>query len=184
MGVVSAVARQIDADSPLVYIQPDTAINPGNSGGPLVNVNGEVVGVNKFILSQSGGNEGLGFAIPSRVVDVAFQQLRKYGHLHRAEIGIGIQTITPTMASALNLPRKYGVVISDVKPDSTAEAAGLQIGGVLVGVDGRAGDNMPFRAFSFLSLENGDKVHLVLLRGKDPVALDGKDIEPPHPMGL
>src|SRR5713226_8759813 len=66
MGVVSAVARQIDADSPLVYIQTDTAINPGNSGGPLVNVNGEVVGVNTFILSQSGGNEGLGFAIPSR----------------------------------------------------------------------------------------------------------------------
>src|SRR5216684_1520138 len=138
MGVVSAVARQIDADSPLIYIQTDTAINPGNSGGPLVNVNGEVVGVNTFILSQSGGNEGLGFAIPSRVVDVAFQQLRKYGHLHRAEIGIGIQTITPTMAAALNLPRKYGVVISDVKPGSTAEAAGVQIGDVLAAVDGRA----------------------------------------------
>jgi serine protease Do len=182
MGVVSAVARQIDADSPLIYIQTDTAINPGNSGGPLVNVNGEVVGVNTFILSQSGGNEGLGFAIPSRVVNVAFQQLRKYGHLHRAEIGIGIQTITPTLAAALNLPRTYGVVISDVQPGSTAEAAGVQIGDVLAGVDGREVDNLPFAAFHFLSLETGDKVHLDLLRGKERFALDVKVMEPPHDM--
>ena len=182
MGVVSAVARQIDVDSPLVYIQTDTAINPGNSGGPLVNVNGEVVGVNTFILSQSGGNEGLGFAIPSRVVSVAFQQLRKYGHLHHAEIGIGIQTITPTMAAALNLPRKYGVVISDVKPGSTAEAAGVQIGDVLAALDGRAVNNLPFVAFHFLSMETGDKVHLDLLRGKERFALDVKVMEPSHDM--
>jgi serine protease Do len=182
MGVVSAVARQIDADSPLIYIQTDTAINPGNSGGPLVNVNGEVVGVNTFILSQSGGNEGLGFAIPSRVVNVAFQQLRKYGHLHRAEIGIGIQTITPTLAAALNLPRNYGVLISDVQPGSTAEAAGVQIGDVLAGVDGRSVENLPFAAFHFLSLETGDKVHLDLLRGKERFALDVKVMEPPHDM--
>src|SRR2546426_2137020 len=86
MGVVSAVARQTDPDSPLVYIQTDTPINPGNSGGPLVNVNGEVVGVNTFILSQSGGNEGLGFAVPCAIVNLAYRQLRKYGHLHRPEI--------------------------------------------------------------------------------------------------
>jgi serine protease Do len=182
MGVISAVARQIDADSPLIYIQTDTAINPGNSGGPLVNVNGEVVGVNTFILSQSGGNEGLGFAIPSRVVNVAFQQLRKYGHLHRAEIGVGIQTITPMLAAALNLPRTYGVVISDVQPGSTGEAAGVQIGDVLAGVDGREVDNLPFAAFHFLLLETGDKVHLDLLRGKERFALDVKVMEPPHEM--
>jgi serine protease Do len=182
MGVVSAVARQIDADSPLIYIQTDTAINPGNSGGPLVNVNGEVVGVNTFILSQSGGNEGLGFAIPSRVVNVAFQQLRKYGHLHRAEIGIGIQTITPTLAAALDLPRNYGVVISDVRPESTAEAAGVQIGDVLAGIDGKGVENLPFAAFHFLSLETGSSVHLDLVRGKERFALDVKVMEPPHDM--
>jgi serine protease Do len=182
MGVVSAVARQTDPDSPQIYIQTDTAINPGNSGGPLVNVNGEVVGVNTFILSQSGGNEGLGFAIPSNVVKIAFQQLRKYGHLHHAEIGIGIQTITPTMAAALNLPRKYGVVISDVQPGSTAEAAGVQIGDVLAAVDGRPADNLPLVAFHFLLVETGDKVHLDLLRGKERFALGVKVMEPPRDM--
>ena len=182
MGVVSAVARQIDPDSPLVYIQTDAAINPGNSGGPLVNVNGEVLGVNTFILSESGGNEGLGFAIPSSVINVAFRQLRKYGHLHRAQIGIGIQTITPTMAAALSLPRTYGVIISDVQPGSTAEAAGVQIGDVLAGVDGRPVDNLPFVGFHFLSLETGDTVHLDLLRGKERFALDVKVMEAPHDM--
>ncbi len=109
LGVVSSVARQIDTDSPMVYIQTDAPINPGNSGGPLVNVDGEVVGINTFILSQSGGNEGLGFAIPSSVVNVAYQQLRKFGHIHRMQIGIGVQTISPTLAAAMNLPRNYGV---------------------------------------------------------------------------
>jgi serine protease Do len=84
-GVISAVARQTDPDSPLVYVQTDAAINPGNSDDPVVNVNGEVVGVNTFILSQSGGNEGLCFAIPSGVVSVVYKQLRKFGHLHRSE---------------------------------------------------------------------------------------------------
>ena len=116
LGVISSVARQTDPDSPMVYIQTDAPINPGNSGGPLVNVDGAVVGVNTFILSQSGGNEGLGFAIPSSVVSVAYRQLRKFGHVHRVEIGIGVQTITPVLAAAMNLPRSYGVIISDVAP--------------------------------------------------------------------
>jgi len=182
MGVVSAVARQTEPDSPMVYIQTDAPINPGNSGGPLVNVNGEVVGVNTFILSQSGGNEGLGFAIPSNVVNVAFQQLRKFGHVHRAEIGIGIQTITPNMAAALSLPRTYGVVVSDVLPGSTAEAAGMKIGDVLASMDGRATDNLPIVAFHFYSLETGDKVHLDVLRGKGRLTFDVPVMAAPRDM--
>ncbi len=180
MGVVSAVARQTEPDSPMIYIQTDAPINPGNSGGPLVNVDGEVVGVNTFILTQSGGNEGLGFAIPSNVVNVVFRQLRKFGHLHRAEIGIGIQTITPSMAAALNLPRTYGVVVSDVLPGSPAEAAGVQIGDVLAAVDGKAGDSLPLVAFHFYLLERGDKAHLDILRGKDRLVFDVPVMEPPH----
>jgi serine protease Do len=182
MGVVSAVARQTDPDSPLVYIQTDAPINPGNSGGPLVNVNGEVVGVNTFILSQSGGNEGLGFAIPCNLLTITYQQLRKFGHLHRAEIGIGIQTITPSLAAAINLPRKYGVVISDVLPDSPAQAAGVRVGDVLVGMDGTAVENLPYVGFHLLSREMGEKVHLDVLRGKDRLAFDVPVMEPPHDM--
>jgi len=182
MGVVSAVARQTEPDSPMIYIQTDAPINPGNSCGPLVNVDGEVVGVNTFILTQSGGNEGLGFAIPSNVVNIAVRQLRKFGHLHRAEIGIGIQTITPTMAEALRLPRTYGVVVSDVLPGSPAAAAGIQINDVLAGVDGRAADSLPLVAFHFYLLETGDKVHLDILRGSNRLVFDVPVMEPPRDM--
>ena len=84
MGVVSATERQIDPDNPAIYIQTDAPINPGNSGGPLVDVDGKVVGINTFILSESGGNEGLGFAIPSNVVKTVYEQLRAEGHVHGA----------------------------------------------------------------------------------------------------
>ena len=97
-GLVSAVARQIDPDSPLIYVQTDAPINPGNSGGPLVNIRGEVVGINTFIISQSGGNDGLGFAIPSATVRTVFRQLKQYGQLRRQEVGMSLQTITPDMA--------------------------------------------------------------------------------------
>jgi serine protease Do len=179
-GVISAVARQTDPDSPMVYIQTDAPINPGNSGGPLVNVNGEVVGVNTFILSQSGGNEGLGFAIPSSVLNVAYRQLRKFGHLHRPEVGLGLQTITPSLAAALNLSRNYGLIVSDVKPGGPAEAVGLRIADVLLSSDGRPADNLPIVTFHFFSLEQGDKVHLEVLRGKLRLAFDVPVVEHPH----
>jgi len=181
-GMISAVARQTDPDSPKVYVQTDAPINPGNSGGPLVNVSGEVVGVNTFILSQSGGNEGLGFAIPSAVVNVVYKQLRKFGHLHQTEIGISVQTITPTMADALKLTRKYGVIISDVLPGGPAEAAGLRIGDALVAIDGREASNLPFVAFHLMFREYGEKVHVDLMRGNLRLAFDVPVMEPPRDM--
>ena len=114
MGVVSSVARQPDPDSPTIYIQTDAPINPGNSGGPLVNVNGELVGLNTFILTESGGSQGLGFAIPSAIVASAYPQLRKYGHLHRGLMGFSMQAITPALAAGLGLSRTSGVMVSDV----------------------------------------------------------------------
>src|SRR5450432_116266 len=110
MGVVSALNRQPDPDKPLTYIQTDAPINPGNSGGPLVDMNGAVVGINTFILSQGGGSEGLGFAIPARVVDFVYHSLRKYGHVHRVEVKAGAETITPTMAEGLGLAQDWGVI--------------------------------------------------------------------------
>src|SRR5579875_2698535 len=88
MGVVSAVARQIKSDDPMVYIQTDAPINPGNSGGPLVDAQGHVMGINTFILTQSGGSEGIGFAIPSNLAKEIFQQLKTQGHVHRAQLGL------------------------------------------------------------------------------------------------
>jgi serine protease Do len=182
LGVVSSVARQTDPDSPMVYIQTDAPINPGNSGGPLVNVEGEVIGINTFILSQSGGNEGLGFAIPSSVVNVAYQQLRKFGHIHRTQIGIGIQTISPILATAMNLPRNYGVIVSDVLPESPALAAGVRVGDVLLSVDGRVADSVPYVSFRLMSVDAGAKVHLEVLRGQEKLAFDVPVVEPPHEM--
>ncbi|HKN74536.1 MAG TPA: trypsin-like peptidase domain-containing protein [Candidatus Acidoferrum sp.] len=164
-GLISAVARQLDPDSPLIYIQTDAPINPGNSGGPLVNLNGEVVGVNTFILSQSGGNEGLGFAIPSATVRTVYRQLKQFGHLRRQEIGIGIQTISPSIALGLGLKQEYGVIISDVLPGGPAEAAGLMVGDILVSIDGQPADNLPSVNYFFLLRDSADKVQVTVLRG-------------------
>jgi serine protease Do len=143
MGVISAVGRQPDPDRPLVYIQTDAPINPGNSGGPLVDMDGYVVGLNTMILSEGGGSEGLGFAIPARVVRFVYQSLRKYGHVHRVEIGATAQNITPTLSEGLGLAQSFGVIICDVNPGGSAESAGLKIGDVVVSADDRRIDTLP-----------------------------------------
>jgi serine protease Do len=164
MGVVSAVARQPDPDNPLVYVQTDAPINHGNSGGPLVNVKGELVGINTFILSNSGTSQGLGFAIPSALVQMAYPKLREFGHLHRGEIGILLQTITPTLASGLGLSQDWGAMISDVAPGSPAAAAGLQVQDVVVSIDGAAVDGVPRLAFQLFTRSAGDVVRLKVRR--------------------
>jgi serine protease Do len=181
MGIVSAKGRaNVGIADYEDFIQTDAAINPGNSGGPLVNVDGEVVGINTFILSTSGGNEGLGFAIPSGVVAAAYPQLRKYGHIHRGEIGVEVQTITPTLASGLGLARDWGVVISDVLPDSPADKAGLQIQDIILAVDDRPVDNLPILGLMMLSRGPGQKMKFEVLRGTDKLSFEVQTIEHPH----
>jgi serine protease Do len=176
-GLVSAVARQTDPDSPLIYIQTDAPINPGNSGGPLVNIKGEVVGVNTFILSQSGGNEGLGFAIPCATARTVFKQLTKYGQLRRQEVGMSIQTITHPMAASLGLSRDFGVIISDVWPNGPAEKAGVKVGDILVSVDGQAADNLPTVNYNFRLRDSNDPVKLVVLRGTSEITFQVEAVE-------
>jgi len=171
MGVVSAVARQPDPTKAMTYIQTDAPINPGNSGGPLVDMNGSVIGINTFILSQTGGSEGLGFAIPARIVDFVYRSLRKYGHVHRVEIGASAQEITPTLADGLQLARHWGVIIADVKPDGPAAAAGLQIQDIVLSADDRRIETLP-QLSSALYLHRLDEVlKLEILRGEEKKTL-------------
>jgi serine protease Do len=182
MGVVSSVARQADPSRPMVYIQTDAPINPGNSGGPLVDADGYVVGINTFILSQAGGSEGLGFAIPARIVSFVYDSLRKYGHVHRIEIKAGAQTITPSLARGLGLAQDWGVVVDDVLPGGPAEAAGLKIGDIVIKADGRPIGTLP--AFtSILYLHRLDEVlKLEVLRGSERKTLLIPVLEMKDPM--
>jgi serine protease Do len=171
MGVVSALARQPDPAKPMTYVQTDAPINPGNSGGPLVDMNGAVIGINTFILSQGGGSEGLGFAIPARVVEFVYHSLRKYGHVHRVEIGAGMQEITPALADGLHLAQRWGVVVDDVKPDGPAAAAGLQIQDIVLSADERRIETLPSLSAA-LYLHRIDQVlKLQILRGTEKKTL-------------
>jgi len=164
MGVVSATARQIDADKPEIYIQTDAPINPGNSGGPLVDVDGQVVGINTFILSESGGNEGLGFAIPSDVVRSVYEQLKTKGHVHRGQIGVYPRTITPELVEGLHLPTNQGVLLEDVVPDSSADKAGLKVGDIVVSIGGKPVADVRHFAVDLYTFRIGEKAEIGVLR--------------------
>ncbi len=171
-GVVSAVARQLKPDDPMNYIQTDAPINPGNSGGPLVNAEGRVVGINTFILTQSGGSEGIGFAIPSAVASNIYQQIRTIGHVHRAHLGLVVQTITAQMADGLALQREHGVIVSDVAPEGPAAKAGILPDDILVALNGKPLDNARQLEVSIYKQPPGKKVTLRVLRGERQIDVE------------
>jgi serine protease Do len=171
MGVISALARQPDPAKALTYLQTDAPINPGNSGGPLVDMNGFVLGINTFILSQGGGSEGIGFAIPARVVDFVYHSLRNHGHVHHVEIGAGAQEITPTLAEGLRLPQRWGVIVDDVKPDGPAAAAGLQIQDIILTADDRRIETLPSLSAALYLHRLDQVVKLEILRGTEKKTL-------------
>jgi serine protease Do len=177
MGVVSSTSRQIKPDSTMVYVQTDAPINPGNSGGPLIDADGRVVGINTFILSQSGGSEGLGFAVPSNVVKNVYQQIRKEGHVHRGRIGIYAQTITQPMASGLSLPRDFGVIVADVEPDGPADKAGLEVNDIVLRLNGRRLENARQLEVSVYRYPKGEKVALEVLRGSETLKIEVPVVE-------
>ncbi len=177
MGVVSAVARQPDPDSPTLYLQTDAPINPGNSGGPLVNAEGQLVGVSTFILSDSGGSQGLGFAIPSAVVAWVYPDLRTYGHLRRAVVGIEVQANSADYAAALNLPQSSGVLISDVLPASPAAMAGVQPGDIVAAVAGHPTPTVAQFGIDMAAHRPGDTVTMEILREKRRIPLTMVAIE-------
>jgi serine protease Do len=149
----------------MIYVQTDASINPGNSGGPLVDGQGRVVGINTFILSQSGGNEGIGFAAPSNIVRYVYDQIRRTGRVHRGEIGVRVQTVTPALAAGLGLAREWGVVVSDVPPGAPAAEAGLRIGDVVLKMDGKVMENARQLEVNLYPRVPGASVTLEVQRG-------------------
>ncbi len=171
MGVVSSVARQLRPDDPMIYIQTDASINPGNSGGPLVNAKGMVVGINTMIYSQSGGSEGLGFAVPSNIVKNVFGQIRKSGRVRRGQIGVQAQTITRTLAAGMKLSRNWGVILGDVEPGGPADHAGLKVGDIIVSMDGKVMENARQFAVNLYQRSIGDTITLEVQRGTETTTL-------------
>ncbi len=171
MGVISSAGRQIKTDDPMSYIQTDASINPGNSGGPLIDTEGRVVGINTFIFTQSGGSEGIGFAIPSNLVRTVYTQIRKNGHVHRGQIGVSVQSITPDLATGLRLPQDYGVLVNDVDPDGPAAEAGLKVMDIIASINGKNLDNASELERDLYRRELGEKISLDILRGEDRLSI-------------
>lgn len=178
LGLVSSVLRQPDPDSAMVYIQTDAAINPGNSGGPLVDVDANVLGIDTFIYTKSGGNEGIGFAIPSGIARYAYEQIRRSGRVPRRTISADLQTLTPDLAEGLGLAAQSGVMVSDVYPQGSAERAGLKDEDVITGVDGVPVNNVALFALSLYLMNTGDSAKLQILRGNQKLDLDVPIYEP------
>lgn len=177
LGVVSSPARQFKPDDPMIYIQTDAPINPGNSGGPLVDTGGSVVGINTLILSQSGGSEGLGFAVPSNIVANVVDQLIKSGRVVRGEVGVVAQTITPALAAAWKLPRAWGVVVADIEQEGPAAKAGLRVGDIILTLNGKPMENARQFNVNVYRPAIGDSVKLEIQRGQRTAALEVPVVE-------
>jgi len=170
-GIVSAKGRSnfglADYED---FIQTDAAINPGNSGGALVNLNGEVVGINAAIATQSGGFQGIGLAVPINMAKSVMEQLKEHGKVIRGFLGAYIQDVTSQMAQAMNLPNTKGALISDVQKGGPAEKAGLKAGDVVIKFNGREINNSTQFRILVASSAPGTKVNLTILRdGKKKV---------------
>jgi serine protease Do len=170
-GIISAVGRQPEVDRPMVYVQTDAPINPGNSGGPLIDRNGNLVGINTFIVTSGGGSEGLGFAIPEPIVRFVYHELKDHGIVPQVTIGAHAQSITPALAAGLKLPQDWGVILSDIDQGSPAAAAGLQAKDVVTTMDGLRVDALP-KYTAFLYVHKRDTpITMEVLRDGKPVTV-------------
>ena len=172
-GIVSALGRGgINLEGYEDFIQTDASINPGNSGGALVGLNGKLMGINTAILSATGGNIGIGFAIPSNMARDVIDQLQEYGEVRRGRVGIGIQNVDPGLAEALDLGIDTGALVTEIEPGSPAEEAGIQVGDVITAVNGEA-------VMTSIELRNeiglvrlGETVSLALVRDGEEMTID------------
>ena len=163
-GIISAKGRSINNESYGNFIQTDASINPGNSGGPLFNLNGEMVGLNTAIFSRSGGNIGIGFAIPVNMAKNVFAQLKDEGKVTRGWLGVMIQQVTADLAEKFNLERPIGALVGQVVPASPAEKAGLKPGDGIISYNGREVSQMSMLPAMVANTNVGEKASLVLIR--------------------
>ncbi len=164
-GVISATRRSLPGDGSVPFIQTDAAINPGNSGGPLINMAGEVIGINAQIFTLSGGYQGVSFAIPMDVANRVAQQIVATGKVRHAKLGIGVQEVDQLLAESFQMPRPTGALVSDVSPGGAAERAGVLVGDVVLTANGqeiaRAGDLSAIVSLA----QPRDKLDLMVWRG-------------------
>jgi serine protease Do len=166
-GIVSALNRPnpgADRRSPGQFIQTDAAINPGNSGGPLVNARGEVVGINTFLISSTGGFSGMGFAIPTQIVRPTAEALMRDGKVNHGYMGIGIADVTPDQAKFFHVDKAVGAVVSEVQPDSPGAKAGLKVGDVITEFNGKTINDAGELQVEVGQKQPGNTIHLGVMR--------------------
>jgi serine protease Do len=169
MGIISATGRgDLGIEDYEDFIQTDAAINPGNSGGALINANGQLIGVNTAILSGAGGNQGVGFAVPSNLARAVMNQLLRNGKVVRGYLGVMIQPVTPEIAKALNLPDARGALVGEVTPGGPAAKAGLAPGDCIVELNGQRVDDSRELRLKTGELAPGSNVRLKLIRDGNP----------------
>lgn len=174
-GIVSALGRSgLGIEGYEDFIQTDASINPGNSGGALLNLKGELVGINTAILAPSGGNVGIGFAIPINMVETLTRQLVEHGKVRRGRLGVYIQDLTPNLAEALDIERSRGAVVAQVTPGSPAQKAGLQQGDVITRINGAAVEDAADLRNEVGLLQPGKSIELTLLRDGEQKTVNAK----------
>ena len=176
-GVVSALHRDVlaDAESDAIYkdmIQTDASINPGNSGGPLVNSAGDVIGINSFIFSMSGGSQGVGFAIPVNVARLIINELIEFGRVRDVWVGMRVQDLNPALVQSLGLPEVGGVLASFLEPDSPAERAGIRAGDIVTEVNGEPVESVRQARRAIFGSRVGDIISVTTLRGTETHEFD------------
>jgi serine protease Do/serine protease DegQ len=174
-GIVSALGRSgLSMEGYEDFIQTDASINPGNSGGALVNLKGELVGINSAIIAPTGANVGIGFAVPSNMARAVVEQIQRYGEVRRGRMGVAAQDLTPDLAKSFGLAQTEGAVVTAVEPDAPADRAGLRVRDVVVAVNGRAVRGSADMRNRIGLIPVGEPFELRVLREGKPVTLRGR----------
>lgn len=178
-GIVSALGRSgLDIEGYEDFIQTDASINPGNSGGALINLKGELIGINTAIIGPSGANVGIGFAVPSVMVKAVVDQITRYGEVRRGRLGASSEDITYDLAMSLGLASTQGAIISSVEPDSPAEKAGLKVRDVVIGANGKSIRNSIDLRNKIGLMPIGETLSLDLIRNGKPLTMKVKIAKP------